>query len=396
MERRRPLRGSIRLGRIFGIPIGINPTWFPLLILVVTLLATRIYPEIFDDAEPWLQWVLALVSVVLFFVSLVLHELGHSVMARYFKIPVRGITLFALGAVAQTTRESRKASHEFVMAAAGPAVSILIAGVFMVLWWVTGQDSVVARISLVLWQMNFVVGIFNLVPAFPMDGGRLLRAFLWGTTKNYRMATRLASLTGQGVSLLLIAFGALALVGFPSALEDVSWLTAGQCILVGLFINAGARQGDAQAALLDYLSRFTVGDAMVRGLPVVLSSTSVQDALSGVLTGYGPAREAVLVSDGERFAGVATRRQLLDLPDERAATATVGDVMLAAAKLRACEPATTLAELAQQLESEELEAMAVVEDGQVVGVAHRGMVLEALRRQAASRAVGELGRWREP
>ena len=130
------VRGTFRIGSVLGIPVNINPSWFLLLILVVSMLATRVFPDVIGDQPAWVIWLLSFASV-LFFASLVLHELGHSAVARYFGIPVRGITLFALGAVAQTTHETRRAGQEFLLAAAGPAVSILIAGVFMVVWLLT-------------------------------------------------------------------------------------------------------------------------------------------------------------------------------------------------------------------------------------------------------------------
>ncbi|MFN8557666.1 MAG: site-2 protease family protein [Dehalococcoidia bacterium] len=179
------MRGSIQIGRVFGIPLFINITWAPVFLLLVTFFATRGLPgSVALRGQPaWFSWALALSVGLVFAASLVAHELGHSVVARFFNVPVRGITLFVLGAVAQTSRESRRASHEFLMAAAGPAVSILLGGVFMVGWFITGMGrSVVSLACELLWGMNVLVGLFNLLPAYPMDGGRILRSAIWAVT----------------------------------------------------------------------------------------------------------------------------------------------------------------------------------------------------------------------
>lgn len=374
------MRGFIPIGRIFGIPVGINPSWFLLLAFVVSNLATRVFPELLRGQPVWLLWLLSLVSVLVFFGSLVLHELGHSVVARYFRIPVRSITLFALGAVAQTTRESRRPGHEFLMAAAGPAVSILLAGVFMVPWFLTGMgDSVFSQVCGWLWIMNFFVGIFNLVPAFPMDGGRLLRSTLWAITGSYRRATRWASLIARGLAVLIVLVGVLGLLGWPEPLHEMHPLSALQLVLLGTFILFAARQGDAQSRVLDALSRLRVGDVMLRDVPVALTTTPVREALAGPLAGYGGGRHWLLVSDGDRFTGLAARAVLSAVPDERAGGITVGQVVFARERLQTAVPDEPLSEAMQRIDSEDLPALIVVDDGQVQGVVDRGVIAGALQ-----------------
>jgi Zn-dependent protease len=373
--------GTIRLGRILGIPIAVNPTWYLLLILVVSFLGT----QGFGDLPAWQAWPLALATAALFFLSLVLHELGHSVVARYFGIPVRSITLFALGAIAQTTRESRRAGHEFLLAVAGPAVSILIAGLFMVLWLLTRSlGTPFSRVCWWLWLMNFSVGMFNMTPAFPMDGGRVLRSALWGIMGNWRRATHWAALVGRGIAFALIGVGFLIALQLPGVLEEFGQFNGVQFILLGVFISYAARQSDLHSGVLDALSRFRVGDVMVRDIPAVLATTTVAEALAGPLAGYGAARDWLLVSTDERFAGLAPRAALQSVPEERQYATCVLDVAIPAAGLRATGANDRLDDILQRMDSEQIPLFVVVDDGQVAGVIHRGQVMAAAlgRRRA--------------
>lgn len=369
------MRRFIRIGRLLGIPIGVNPSWFVLLALIVSLLATQAFPEALRDLSPWMLWLLALGGALLFFVSMVLHELAHSLMARYFGIPVRSITLFVLGAVAQTTRETRRPGQEFLMAIAGPVVSILLSGLFMVLWFLTGRGT--TPLSLLcewLWLANFAVGLFNMVPAFPMDGGRVLRSLLWGLSGSYRRATRWAALVGRGFALTLVGVGVLVAIQAPwfDRLHPVSGV---QFVLVGLFINVAARQGDFQSGILDLLSGYRVADVMLREVPVLLTSATVQEALAGPMAGYGPAREWLFVSDGERFVGLAARAALLTVPEDRRHEISVDEVLIPRERLQATAPDEPLNEVLQRMDSEETPVLVVVENGQVVGLIHRGLVI---------------------
>jgi Zn-dependent protease len=286
------MRGTFQIGRILGIPIGVDISWFLSLIWVLTILALRIYPEVLPRDSAWVHWALAVISGLLFFACIILHELGHSVVARYFGIPVRSITLFILGGVAQITRDATRPLPELLMALAGPAVSILLGGVFMGLWRVSGQGGNAASTMWEwLWIMNIALGIFNLAPAFPMDGGRVLRASIWGVTRNYGRATRIAVWVGRALSWTLIGAGLLVLLGanaLPFRMEPLSglWLA-----VIGFFILQNANASLRQMRLLEELDRYKVGDVMVREVPAVLVGTTVREMLNGPLAGYGPGRD---------------------------------------------------------------------------------------------------------
>ncbi|MGH2598147.1 MAG: site-2 protease family protein, partial [Dehalococcoidia bacterium] len=231
------MRGTIQIGRVLGIPIGVHFSWFLLLSAVMGVLAIGIYPEALPEESAWVYWLLAAISGLLLFACIVLHELGHSVVARYFGIPVRSITLFVLGGVAQITRDAKRPLPELLMALAGPAVSILLGGVFMVLWWFTGQGTNAASTMWGwLWISNIGLGIFNLVPAFPMDGGRVLRASIWGVTRNFSRATRIAVWIARLFAWTLMGVGVLAALESRFLPEEISPITGVQLLLIGFFL----------------------------------------------------------------------------------------------------------------------------------------------------------------
>ncbi len=225
---------SLRLGRVFGIPIEINISWVLVFLFLTYLLAGQ-----FDDARlrwPVAQrWTVAMITVVLFFLSVLAHELSHSVMALSKGIPVRGITLFIFGGVSRLEREPQRPLTEFMVAVVGPLLSIALAVIFGAVWFLLGRgDSSLEVVLLLLAWTNLSLGVFNLVPGYPLDGGRLLRAAIWGITGNHRKATRIAAGMGQAVGIAMVV-GGVTLAVFMEPVDGV-WLG-----IVGVFLFSMAR-----------------------------------------------------------------------------------------------------------------------------------------------------------
>ena len=225
---------SLRLGKIFGIPVEVNISW-----ILVFLLLTHLLAGEFEDARlrwPMAQrWSVAMITVVLFFLSVLLHELSHSVMALSKGIPVRGITLFIFGGVSRLDKEPERPLIEFMVAAVGPLMSIALAAVLGGIWFLMGRgDSPVEVVLVLLMWTNLSLGVFNLVPGYPLDGGRLLRAGIWGLTGNHRKATRISS----GMGLLVgggMLLGGISLAVFLEPV-DGAWLA-----IVGAFLFSMAK-----------------------------------------------------------------------------------------------------------------------------------------------------------
>jgi Zn-dependent protease len=225
---------SLQLGRIFGVPVEVNISW-----ILVFLLLTHLLAGEFEDARlrwPMAQrWSVAMITVVLFFLSVLLHELSHSVMALSKGIPVRGITLFIFGGVSRLDKEPERPLIEFMVAAVGPLMSIALAAVLGGIWFLMGRgDSPVEVVLVLLMWTNLSLGVFNLVPGYPLDGGRLLRAGIWGLTGNHRKATRISS----GMGLLVgggMLLGGISLAVFLEPVDGV-WLA-----IVGAFLFSMAK-----------------------------------------------------------------------------------------------------------------------------------------------------------
>ncbi|MEE8465503.1 MAG: site-2 protease family protein [Dehalococcoidia bacterium] len=228
------MSASLRLGRVFGIPIEVNISWVFVFLLLTFLLAGE-----FENARlHWTgtqRWTVATVTVVLFFLSVLAHELSHSVMAQSRGIPVRSITLFIFGGVSRLDREPQRPVTEFAITVVGPLCSILLAVIFGGTWYLLGRGhSTFEVVLLLLAWTNLSLGVFNLVPGYPLDGGRLLRAGIWGMTGSYRRATQIAAGSGQVVGgAMILGGGALAMW---VDVVDGAWVA-----VVGLFLFSMAR-----------------------------------------------------------------------------------------------------------------------------------------------------------
>ena len=220
---------SLRLGRIFGIPIEVNVSW----VFVFALLSFLLANEFEDSRLRWSVaqcWSVAVITVVLFFLSVLVHELSHSLVALAKGIPVQGITLFIFGGVSRLGREPQRPFIEFVIAVVGPLSSIALAGIFGGVWFLLGRgDSSLEVVVLLVAWTNLSLGVFNLLPGFPLDGGRVLRAGVWGLTGSYRRATQVAARSGQLVGGLMLVSG-IALAIFVDTADGI-WIA-----LVGGFL----------------------------------------------------------------------------------------------------------------------------------------------------------------
>src|SRR5271157_681479 len=206
------MRTDIKLGRVFGIEIGLNYSWFLIAFLIVLSVANQ-FSAAHKDWSQGLIWSLSVVTAVLFFVSLLLHELAHSLVAKSRNLPVSSITLFALGGVSQIEKNPADARTEFWMAIAGPLTSCMIGcvclGTARLCGWTLGASGATPVIAVLVWlgYINFGLGIFNLIPGYPLDGGRVLRAILWWQTGSADQSTRIAARIGEGVGFAFIALG---------------------------------------------------------------------------------------------------------------------------------------------------------------------------------------------
>jgi Zn-dependent protease/CBS domain-containing protein len=305
----------IQIARVIGIPIYLHFSWLIIFGLIAWTLSTGYFPAQSPDLPASSYWAKGLVASLLFFVSILLHELGHAVVARRQGLRTRSITLFVFGGVAQLEKDPRDGRAEFWMAAAGPVASLALAGLFYTLASLPFLGASAAAVAKYLALINLMLALFNLVPAFPMDGGRLLRGALWGPLGKAR-ATRIASGAGTLFAFLLIFAGVFSLLRGDSL--GGLWY-----ILIGWFIKDASLSSFQQVRLDEALRGVTVRDAMVQAVATIPGSGSVAEAAREYFmrTGYG----SYPVTRGEAVVGLLCLKDILRLSaEEREATSVQG------------------------------------------------------------------------
>jgi Zn-dependent protease/CBS domain-containing protein len=376
------VNGSFQVARVLGIPIVINLSWLLTLGFVATALALVAYPPAFEADSPYrddklVHWIMAIVSGVVFFASILLHELAHSVVALKQGIPVKNITLFIFGGVSQIGGEARRPLHEFIMAVVGPLTSLALAGFFFLLWWLLTDFASREPLAIVLqWLafMNLILAVFNMAPGFPMDGGRVLRAAIWGISGSSMSATRIATLAGRGLGYGLMVLGGLTLFGtFNQYVDELSglWL-----IILGMYLENSAKQSWFQAKAIDILARHFAEDLMTQDL-----ETSGKDERLHYLASRGGQRYLFFVTDeSERVVGVLTQKEVEAIPETDRGTTTAGEVLIPTAEFPVALPREDAASMLQRMEQESLWHMPVVGDGRVIGVVSKEDLLRLLAR----------------
>src|SRR5271157_3482846 len=268
------MRTDIKLGRVFGIQIGLHYSWFLIAFLIVLSVA-REFSAAHTDWGQGLIWSLSVVTALLFFVSLLLHELAHSLVAKSRNLPVRAITLFALGGVSQIEKDPAEARTEFWMAIVGPLTSCAIGGVCLgtARWcgWTPGAGGATPVVAMLVWlgYINLGLGVFNLIPGYPMDGGRVLRAILWWQTGDADKSTRIAARVGEGVGFVFIALGVMEVFG--GATLNGLWIA-----FIGWFLMQAAAESYRQVDVGPILTGRHVADLMSSDCPTVDAHLDVQ------------------------------------------------------------------------------------------------------------------------
>ncbi|HEX6209966.1 MAG TPA: site-2 protease family protein, partial [Methylomirabilota bacterium] len=361
------MRASISLGRWFGIPIGLHYSWFFIAALITLSLASH-FSLVHRTWSPVIIWTAAVIASVLFFVTLLMHELSHALVARSNHLPVRSITLFALGGVAQIEKESASAKDEFWMAMAGPLTSIAIGLVClgMASWagWTPAGDSAALVPSVLGWlgAINVALAVFNLIPGYPLDGGRVLRAVLWARSGDADRATRQAAGVGQFVAFLFIAFGLLRV--FAGAGFGGLWLA-----FIGWFLLEAARASYAQVAAVEALRGVRVRDLMGTDCGTVEAATSLQSFVDDLLLRTG--RRCFVVTGGGAVVGLVTPHEVRQVAREEWPGLSVGDVMRPLAATRTVTPQTPAIEALRIMGQEDIHQLPVVSDGHLDGIVTR-------------------------
>lgn len=367
-----------QIGRILGIPIKVHMSWFLVFGFVAWSLATGYLPDMLPGLSAPRYWGMGGVASLLLFGSVLLHELGHSYVALRYRIPIQQITLFIFGGVAQMRQEAPGPKAEFLIAVAGPLVSFALGGALMGLASAVDTGQGLVALWLLLGSVNLQLGLFNLIPGFPLDGGRVLRAGLWAWSGDYHRATRQAALVGQGFGLVFGLFGLLLILG--AAAEMIPGPLAangGWVALIGLFLFSSARSSRRQANLKASLEQVSVGDLMAHDVVTVPADLTVADAVAQHFLPQGHGGFPV-VQEG-RLVGMVTVQDVQTLPQPLWIWKRVQDVMQPwSATMETVRETSALAAL-EQMQREGHDRLAVMHEGQVVGVVTRSGLVRLLQ-----------------
>jgi Zn-dependent protease len=370
------LRHGISLGKLFGIPIKIDLSWGIIFLWVTISLGTQYTAGVSVITSVVLGWVIAVVTSLLFFTSVLIHELSHSIIARSYGVPVHDITLFIFGGVSQIAEEPRSAREEAIMAGAGPLTSLLLAAIFGGLFFLVRAVLPLLQAPVIfLATVNLSLGLFNLIPGFPLDGGRVLRAILWGARHDLKWATRIASYVGQGVAYLFILYGIYRAV-------NGDWLNGLWLVFIGLFLDGAARSSYAQLTLRNLLAGHTASEVMAQGC----LSLPQQLTLDLVVEQYlmpNP-RRCFIISGPQGVVGLLTPQRVSQVSRDRWPQTHVGEVAIPLNEVKSVRPETSLWQALQDMTSAGVNQLPVIVDGELLGMVTRDSLLTFIRDRSAA------------
>jgi Zn-dependent protease/predicted transcriptional regulator len=366
----------MRIGKILGIPIYLHSTWVIIFAGITYSLAMQFGQE-HPGWTPAQHWSVGVFTSVLFFASLLFHELAHSVVAQHYKIRVLSITLFIFGGVASIERDPSKAIQEFNIAVAGPVASGLLAGFFFALGLLFPANETVATLADWLWKTNAMLAVFNLLPGFPLDGGRIFRAIIWGATKNFSRATRIAGGTGRLIAYAMILLGGFGV--FRGLVVPGLW-----SVFIGFFLLNAAQESVAQAAIRETLTGLRAADVMSPEVPTVGRAISLEEYGAEVLrTG----RRCHLVITDDRLVGMMNVHTLNSVPREEWAHNSVQAVMIPRERILWATPDEPLLGLLERLLTADVNQMPIVsgsDDGaaHIIGMVSRDSILRVMQTRS--------------
>jgi Zn-dependent protease len=353
----------IQLFTAFGIPIRIDTSWFVVALLISWTLADSYFPSSYPGHPTATYWAKGIAGALGLFASIIIHELAHALAARQYGLSIRGITLFIFGGVAEMDREPPSAIAEFFVAIAGPIASVFLAVSFLVtgfVWMFAGWPGSASGVLFYLMFINFVLVVFNMIPAFPLDGGRVLRSALWSWRKDLRWATAVTSRIGSGFGLLLIVFGVLEVVRRQDFIGGM-WL-----FLIGMFLRSAAQGSYRQLTLRQNLEGETVERFMHPDPIAVPRAISVAEVVEQYVYRYH--YKLFPVVDDDRLLGCVTTQQIKELPQEEWARQTVGAIATPCSPDNTVGPQTDALEALAMMSRSGASRLMVVENERLVGI----------------------------
>ena len=363
--------GSLRLGNIAGINIYAHLSWLIILVLLTWSLANDWFAQLFSGWSTATYWIVAFVSTLLLFICVLAHELAHALIAQRSGLTVKHITLFIFGGVAHIEEEMQRPGVEFRVALAGPIASFLLATLaFLLAWPLRGSNTAAEAVLDYLAVTNFLLGAFNLIPGFPLDGGRILRSIIWKMTGNFKKSTRIASFVGQAGGYLFILLGIVAF--FTGNFFNGLWVA-----FIGWFLLSAAQTANSQVELQSTFRGVSVAQVMNTRPLTVPANISLQKLVEEYFLPLG--LRSAPVTWGDYLAGLISLSDFARVARERWPYTPVGHVMRLLDQVTTATPAQPLLEVLHVMGTQNINQVPVVEDGRLVGLVSREEIIRYLQ-----------------
>lgn len=367
------MNGNIRVGNLFGIPFYVNPSWFLVLGLVTLSYGGQLaqFPQLYG-ITPWL---LGFVAALLLFSSVVAHELGHSFVALSQGIEVKSITLFLFGGLASLEKESETPLEAFLVAIAGPVVSLLLFVLFLFIGANLTLSAPLAAIVSLLAYINLALALFNLIPGLPLDGGNVLKAIVWKITGNPNKGIIFASRVGQIFGWIAVVIGALSILG-------ISGFGNFWTLLIGFFLLQNAGFSAQSAKIQDTLSGYTAEDAVIPNSPVVNADLTLREFVNDYVIGKNQWRKFLVTNEEKQLLGTLLIDSLKTVPTSEWNEVRVREIMEQESNLKTIQSNLSLLEVVKLLEQDSISSLTVIrENGAVVGILEKASVIQFLQQQ---------------
>ena len=366
------MNGNIRIGNLFGIPFFINPSWFFVLGLVTWSYGSSLTQ--FPQLTGVMPWLLGLVAALLLFSSVLAHELGHSFVAISQGIPVKSITLFIFGGLATLEKESETPLQAFLVAIAGPLVSILLFGVLSFLVATVPLSLPIKAVVSLVAYINFILAVFNMIPGLPLDGGNVLKSIVWKITGNPNKGVIFAGRVGQVIGWIAIALGILSIFG-------ISQIGSIWTLLIGVFLLQNAGFAAQSATVQDKLSQYTAKDAVIEDSPIVSNSLSLREFVNNYVIGKERWKKFLVVDENRQLTGAVTTEDLKEIPTSQWNDVDLNELVKPVPEADTLAASTSLLEVAKLLETKPRELIVIDETGEVLGLLEKSSIVKLMAQE---------------
>lgn len=369
-------KSSIKLFRIFGIEIRLDYSWFIIFALFAYVFGFLYFPTVLPDLNRGLMAVITIITVILFFVSVLIHEMSHSLVARKRGTPVERITLFLFGGMAEIEKEPETPYSEFIMAIAGPAASFILAVFFGSIWYFSRNFAPVGEPVKYLALINLVLGIFNILPGYPLDGGRILRSIIWKVTGNLKRATFIASTTGRILGFMIIAVGVVFI--FAGNFLNGVWLA-----FIGWFLQSSAQMGYRQLVFETSIKGIKVKDVMNENIVNVTRDTTLQDLVDEYFMKYRFGRFPVMESKRtQKLVGVISIHDVKEVPREEWTDVYVGSIVKKISENEKVDMSTEVSDAIKKMVKNNLGHLVVMSGDKLEGIITKSDIMNFIKIQS--------------